>query len=121
MAKTFGSKMESGENLGWCKPIILTYKDKKATIAQNEGTVAGLAIDGKISEGTDYLVALTDHFGIGPAQLGENGATSLSDFFNYEFNGASVEVEEELGCRECPFFKECDAMNEEVEDEDDDD
>lgn len=98
---------KDGGNLGWCMPVKLSYKGKDAIIAQNEGDIAGLYINGKdITENQFY--ALVKHLGI-------DGADSLSDLYNYLWEDDAEIKTTEMACRKCPWFKTCSAMDEKYE------
>lgn len=96
---------KDGGNLGWCQPVKLSYRGKEAIIAQNEGDIAELLIDGKdIIE--NQFFALIKHLGI-------DGADNLSDLYNYLWDGEEVKTTE-MACRQCPWFTTCSAMDENI-------
>lgn len=97
---------ESNENLGWCKP--LTWEDGKVVLAINEGTVVGIQI-----EGADISV--------NPANI-KAVARRINDMYsNYSgWDDTHIILDcadeaEELPCRLCPWFGDCNAMDEEIE------
>lgn len=101
---------KDGGNLSWCKPVRLSYKDKIAIIAQNEGRVAGLLINGKnvdFKNDSEAFSILTKHLEI-------DGADNLSDLYNYLWDDEEVKAVE-MECRNCPWFNKCCAMDEKIE------
>lgn len=72
---------DNGENLSWCKPY--TTNDNRTKFAVNEGDLSRLIVDGKE---------------IGHDEFGEYDLHELLD------------KSKECGCRDCPWFEECDAM-----------
>jgi hypothetical protein len=106
--KTYRDIMESGENLSWCKPMTLTYREREATVAVNEGDVVGLLLDGKDVRKHDLFNRLVEYLGI-------KGASSISDLFNYTWDNDEVDSAE-MGCSDCPWFKTCEAMDEQYGD-----
>ncbi len=109
--KTYRKYMqENNENLSWCKPMQITYNGKTAIIAQNEGEIVSLK-QGKRKNNkpkdNDYLKALISYLGLSDYEI-----DNLADLYNSSFDGVSVDTEE-MACCDCPWFKECDAMDEE--------
>ena len=107
MAKTYRDVLRNeGGNLFWCKPVALEYGGKIAIIAQNEGDIAGLQIDGEDIQAGDLFDALVRHFGIDEAE-------NLQDLYNYMFDDGDVKATD-MDCRNCPWFGTCEAMDSEV-------
>ena len=95
---------ESNENLGWCRPE--SYLDGRVILAINEGTVAGISIDGQDLSTT-------------PENIRRVAKMVNADYDDYKgWNDVHIiqDVDhEELPCRRCPWFGDCDAMDEEDE------
>ena len=97
---------ESDENLGWCRPE--SYLDGRVILAINEGTVAGICIDGAKQATT-------------PENIRRAAQMVNADYDDYEgWNDVHIiqDVDhDELPCRLCPWFGDCDAMDEEDEED----
>lgn len=93
---------ESNENLGWCRPE--SYLDGRVILAINEGTVAGISIDGQALSTT-------------PENIRRVAKMVNADYDDYEgwddVHIIQESAHEELPCRLCPWFGDCDAMDEE--------
>lgn len=95
---------ESNENLGWCRPE--SYLDGRVILAINEGTVAGIVIDGAEQTTTPENIRRV--------------AKMVNDNYDLYEGWDDVHIiqdvdHEELPCRLCPWFDDCDAMDEEDE------
>lgn len=93
---------ESDENLGWCRPE--SYLDGRVILAINEGTVAGIVIDGADEAITPDAIRRV--------------AKMVNDNYDLYEGWDDVHIiqdaaHEELPCRRCPWFDVCDAMDEE--------
>lgn len=99
--------MENDENLGWCKPI--SFLGGRVILAENEGRIVSVQADGEDrDELADDLKAL--------AQLVND---EYADYKGWDDRQIIHFAEhEELGCRNCPWFGICEAMDEEIEEED---
>jgi hypothetical protein len=117
--------MNPGENLGWCKP----YVSDRVKFVINEGRVLDLMIDGEHYDGPepDFITGKP-----GPTEGIRKAAQIMmgDDYSDYE--GYTDEEMfwiafhdyynlKETGCTQCPFFAECDAMDDYVDDDSDDD
>jgi hypothetical protein len=108
--ETYGDAfLRDGGNLGWCVPYW--SNNGKVCIVENETDILSIAVDGE-------EVSLTD--GITPEiikKLAEAvGATQ--DLEEYEYTDPMDAIREhcyEAGCRDCPHFDDCEAMNEILE------
>lgn len=95
-------------NLSWCRPYRLTVEDKTLTVAVNEGKIVGISPEPDNFDNKDYnnsaLLAIADTFNVPKPD-------SFGDLFNYNDYNAIDSGTEELGCCNCPFFLNCDAIN----------
>lgn len=100
---------ENNDNLGWCRPE--SYLDGRVILAINEGTVAGINIDG-----ADEAIT--------PDAIRRVAKMVNADYDDYEgwtdLHIIQDAAHEELPCRLCPWFDVCDAMDEEDEELDGD-
>ena len=102
--KTMRDKMQqNNENLGWCKPY--TADNNKIQFAINENGICGMIVDGKDAEVNDDLIKA----------LAQRANSDYSEYEGYDDEHILVEASREMPCHDCPFFNECEAMNEEVE------
>ena len=94
---------ESDENLGWCRPE--SYLDGRVILAINEETVVGINIDGADEAITPDAIRRV--------------AKMVNDNYDLYEGWDDVhiiqDVDHELPCRLCPWFDDCDAMDEEDE------
>ncbi len=93
--------MNSGENLGWCRPYV--SKDKTKAIIINEGNVE-VIISGKI-----------EHIRPNEKELEEFARLVNPDYEKLSDRGMSnveiiLDVLSEVGCSDCPCRDYCDAM-----------
>lgn len=95
---------ENNDNLDWCRPE--SYLDGRVILAINEGTVVGINIDGTKQATT-------------PENIRRVAKMVNADYDDYEgWDDAHIIQDadhEELPCRLCPWFDDCDAMDEEDE------
>lgn len=95
--------LENGENLSWCKPM--KHRIENVFISVNEGEVVGIRVNGKDEDITDEKI--------------KELAKKLNlDYDKYEgWNDIHILLEsdfEELGCKDCPWFDICEAMDDEA-------
>ena len=97
-----------GGNLGWCKPYI-SHNNKYAL------AVNGVEVVGMLFAGED----------IQPDRLDDNLLlrlfaravnNSYDDYSGYDDLHIATDALSERGCRNCPWFDMCDAMDEEIPD-----
>lgn len=95
---------DSEENLGWCRPE--SYLDGRVILAINEETVVGINIDGADEAITPDAIRRV--------------AKMVNDNYDLYEGWDDVHIiqdveHDELPCRLCPWFGDCDAMDEEDE------
>lgn len=95
--------MRNGENLGWCKPYI--SKNKIVAFALNEGEICSMMINGAEVDVNAETIKTA-------AQLADE---YYSDYKGYTDADILINASKVVGCLECPFCHVCDAMDEEVE------
>lgn len=94
-------QMRQGENLSWCTPYKIARKEDGAVawLVRNEGETAGIDFDGN-----PIIARRCESYGDELAMLG------------YSEDDLYVTITDcEMGCTDCPFFSECEVMQEEVE------
>jgi len=101
--ETYRNIMEKdGGNLSWCKPVRFTRGGATVIVAQNEGAIVGLDVNGQdVTLGNDNLIKSV-------ADALELNVDKLSDLYDYSWEGLDID---ELSCRQCPWFKTCEAMD----------
>lgn len=92
------------ENLDWCRPE--SYLDSRVILAINEGTVVGINIDGADEAITPDAIRRV-------AKMVNNNYDLYKGWDDVHIIQESAH--EELPCRLCPWFDDCDAMDEEDE------
>lgn len=106
---TIREKMElGGGNLSWCKPLI----GKRVAVALNHGEVVGLRLDGvdvDIGAAAIKRAAMAEN-ALYEEYSGWDDTHILLD--SQDEHGSTME---ECGCRSCPWFDICDAMDGEEE------
>lgn len=98
--------IDEGGNIGWCKP----YKDEKGVIKMaisqcSEGgwEIVGLQIEGEDTKWTDEEI--------------ERASKILKNTYPNDYDRETPmdildgKVCEEMDCRDCPWFLECEAMD----------
>ena len=99
--------LECDDNLSWCKP--LEFKNGEVVIAINEGDIVGLQVNGETVNGyTDTTIKRIAKLVNEDYELYEGyyeGYTLLEIIYDADFK--------ELPCRCCPWFHECEAMDDE--------
>lgn len=94
---------ENGENLSWCKP--LRFLNGRVFVTQSEGSITAMCLDGKDIPATPENLNLV-------AKLVE---PCYDDFDGWNDTHIITQADsEELPCGSCPWFDDCDAMDEEV-------
>ena len=96
---------KNDENLGWCKP--LSWKNGRVVLAINDGTIAGIKVDGKSIEITPENIKAV-------AQRINSDYSDYSGWDGTDIINDCVDDAKELPCRRCPWFGVCDAMDEGV-------
>lgn len=95
---------ENNDNLDWCRPE--SYLDDRVILAINEGTVVGINIDG-----ADEAIT--------PDAIRRVARMVNEDYDLYkgwdDVHIIQCAAHEELPCHRCPWFEDCDAMDEEDE------
>ena len=99
--------MENDENLDWCKP--LSFLGGRVILAENDGRIHSVQVDG---EERDDLVGDEEKL----ARLVNDEYEDYKGWSNHQI--IHFADHEELGCRNCPWFGICEAMDEEIEEED---
>lgn len=108
--------MGYNENLSWCRPYI--SEDGRYAVAINEGEICGMILDGEpvepvINQDRRWETIYTD-------EMIERFARSVNPNYDmykgYDDLHIALERLREVGCCECPFCGECEAVNEEIED-----
>lgn len=105
MTKTYRElMMEDESNLSWCKP--LSFLGGRVILAVNEGRIVSAQVDGEDRDDlVDDLEAL--------ARLVND---EYDDYQGWDDRQIIFFADhEELGCRSCPWFGICEAMDEEIE------
>lgn len=95
----FREKMlECDDNLTWCKP--LEFKHGEVVIAINEGDIVGLQVQGETGDVTpvEHIARLVNE----DYELYQ-GYSPMEILLDADFS--------ELPCRCCPWFLECEAMD----------
>ena len=118
--------MQPGENLSWCKPIEYSHGEKRVIRIMFEGTTISIALydgDNPMQEITrkyeiDWKGAMVygstyDNTCGGPRE--EDADKAICSFLGIDvlpapYAHTSESAYEELGCAECPFRDECEAM-----------
>lgn len=100
--------MQNNENLSWCKP--LSFENGNVVVAFNEGTIAGIQIDGNDIEITpDAIKSVANRINYMGDDIGD-------DYIRFIKNRIFFDPDhEELPCRLCPWFDACCVMDEECE------
>lgn len=97
-------KMSHGDNLSWCKPYM--SDDETCCVIVNSGEIAGCIING---EDVGYILPTTD-----VAAIAHRLAIAVNaDYADYDGWGdlhIALDAMREVGCSECPFRDDCDAM-----------
>ena len=93
--------METGENLSWCRPYI--SRDGSCAMVINEGEIINIMIDGKdfVNPSREQLAALA-------ARLNPDDADPDAD--DNELVEILLDSMREVGCADCPYCDECEAM-----------
>lgn len=99
---------DNGENLGWCRPYV--SDNGKYAIAVNEGKIAGMILNGE-DINPDKLDA--------PDIINKFAKAVNPDYGIYSgWGDLHIALDgdvRECGCRNCPWFGICDAMDGEVD------
>lgn len=96
--------LEDGQNIDWCRPY--QTEDKKYIFVQNEGDIVGMTLDGKDIPENEY----DKHLKI-IAQTIDEDYNEYEGYTDMEIIKANAYKMTELGCRDCPYFWVCDAMD----------
>lgn len=104
--------MNSGENLGWCKPYV--SDDESCCVIVNNGKIASCTING---EDVGYILPNTDVDAIAH-RLAVAVNPDYADYDGWDDLHIAIDAMTEVGCSECPFRDDCDAMWEDDEEED---
>lgn len=96
--------IKDGQNIDWCHPFQTA--DEKYIIVQNEGNIAGMALEGKDIPESDY----EKHIKI-IAQTIDEDYNDYEGYTDMEIIKANAYKMTELGCRDCPYFWVCDALD----------
>jgi len=107
-------KTSSNENMSWCKPF--TDRNEEYFLLMHDGEIS----EAKTPEGIFYRRSM----GYG-MKLTDEVLESIARIVNSEYDSYSHMTDEnialdamhELGCVNCPFRHECEAVNEEMEEE----
>ena len=104
-------KMNPGENLSWCRPYV--SKDENCFVVVCNGKISGCIIN---NENVGYILPSTD-----VAAIAHRLAVAVNPDYA-EYNGYSdleiaLDAMTEIGCADCPFRDDCDAMWEDEEEE----
>lgn len=93
--------METGENLSWCRPYI--SRDGSCAMVINEGKIINIMINGKdfVNPSREQLAALA-------ARLNPDDADPDAD--GEELIEILLDDMREVGCADCPYRDECEAM-----------
>lgn len=93
--------METGENLSWCRPYI--SRDGTCAMVINEGKIINIMINGKdfVNPSREQLAALA-------ARLNPDDADPDAD--GEELIEILLDDMREVGCADCPYCDECEAM-----------
>lgn len=108
-----------GGNLGWCKPYWSA--DNSVVLAENDGGLCGALINGAdqdLTYGFTYFDRNTGKY----VKTDDNRAEILNkiaklvnedyDFYSgWDDMHIALDVMREGDCCDCPWFSECDAMN----------
>jgi hypothetical protein len=97
----------SNENLSWCKPY--TDKNEEYYLVMYEGEAEAA----KTPEGTyhRYNSTLSEEVKESIAKAVNNG---YHCYHGWNDEDIALDVMHEIGCKDCPFKHECEAVNEEM-------
>ena len=103
--------IENGQNLSWCKP--LKHKSEAVYLIVNEGIIDSIIDNGEETVRTSIIGKKSD-----PAmdeKIKELAKRLNPEYDEYEgWDDTHILLNsdfEELGCRDCPWFNSCDAMD----------
>ena len=106
---------DSDDNLSWCKPYI----GDRVSIAINEGNPVGLIVDGE--EVKPVYVGALKGYEYTAEQLEQAARAANPDYDTYSgWDALHILVNGDVSerpCRDCPWFSECDAMDEQYGDD----
>lgn len=115
MNKTRKEMIESGENAEWCKPM--KHKTEDIYLAYHEGEVDAILDNGKeaVRSSTIGKKIWEESDPAMDEKIKELAKRLNSDYDEYEgWDDTHILLDadfEELGCKDCPWFNICDAMD----------
>ena len=109
MNKIRKEMIENGQNLSWCVPM--KHKTENIYLVVNENNIDSILDNGKEtlrSRKTDKVI---------DEKINVLAQRLNPEYDEYEgWNDTHILIDsgfEELGCKDCPWFNSCDAMNDE--------
>lgn len=109
-------KMETNENLGWCRPYFISTEDNDIFLVMAEDGIAGIMVND-----SEWNMMGRTKNGLYP-RYSDDQILKLAHVIygddcdlTWDVVGDILESAQEIGCRECPWCKSCEPMQEEVE------
>ena len=94
--------IENGENLSWCKPYQIEDSEKEVYFTLNEGEIQEIMIDGENIDATSETIK----------ELAQKYNPDYDEYEGYSDFEILMDVNKnELGCKDCPWFKDCQAFD----------
>lgn len=107
MNKIRKEMIETGKNLGWCKPM--KHKTENIYLAVNGNKIDSIFDNGKETIRGGEADKIIDK------KINDLAQRLNPEYDEYEgWNDTHILIDsgfEELGCKDCPWFNACDAMN----------
>ncbi len=100
MNKTREIMIENGQNVSWCKP--LKHRTEDIFLIVTDGEISGIRINGKDENVTAEIIM----------ELAKKLNESYDEYEGWNDTHILLDADfEELGCRDCPYFDICEAMD----------
>lgn len=100
MNKTREIMIENGQNVSWCKP--LKHRTEDIFLIVTEGEISGIRINGKDENVTPEIIT----------ELAKKLNESYDEYEGWSDTHILLDADfEEMGCRNCPYFDICEAMD----------
>ena len=90
------------ENLSWCKPYA--SEDGHVFVIMHDGKLTGLFRDGTRTYATPEAIRA----------LAQELNPDYADYRGWDDTHILLEVMQEVGCASCPWFRDCQVMDEEL-------